>query len=79
MDDSPCKVQVQCKEVSANPAYALSWHCVVQAPSSWVQEHGSDAFVHPHEDTLFVGTDARGDMLPIRKLLDKYRQQRKDV
>ncbi|KAK9814484.1 hypothetical protein WJX72_006640 [[Myrmecia] bisecta] len=48
-------------------------------PSSWVQEHGSDRFVHPYEYMLYMGTDARGDKLPIRKLLDKYSQQRRDV
>ena len=29
--------------------------------------------------TLFLGKDENGDMIPIRQLRDRYRQQREDI
>lgn len=41
--------------------------------------YGYDSFDHVYLYTLFLGRDARGNMLPVRQLRDRYSQQRQDV
>jgi hypothetical protein len=44
-----------------------------------VQVYGPDPLQHPYSYVLFLGQDARGDMLPCRQLRDKYSARRRDV
>lgn len=48
-------------------------------PQTWPEAHGYDSFDHVYLYTLFLGRDARGNMLPVRQLRDRYSQQRQDV
>jgi hypothetical protein len=41
--------------------------------------YGPDPLQHPYSYVLFLGQDARGDMLPCRQLRDKYSARRRDV
>lgn len=41
--------------------------------------YGPDALQHPYSYVLFLGQDARGDMIPCRQLRDKYGARRRDV
>lgn len=43
------------------------------------QVYGPDALQHPYSYVLFLGQDARGDMVPCRQLRDKYGARRRDV
>jgi uncharacterized membrane protein YgcG len=43
------------------------------------QVYGPDALQHPYSYVLFLGQDARGDMIPCRQLRDKYGARRRDV
>jgi hypothetical protein len=43
------------------------------------QVYGPDALQHPYSYVLFLGQDARGDMIPCRQLRDKYGARRQDV
>lgn len=43
------------------------------------QVYGPDPLQHPYSYVLFLGQDARGDMLPCRQLRDKYSARRRDV
>lgn len=52
---------------------------VVQAPHTWLAEHGAAALEHPMRDALFLGMDERGDLIPTRALRDKFRQPRQDI
>ena len=61
------------KLCSCNPSNVL------QDPQTWLEEHGYDSFDHAYLYTLFLGQDARGNMLPVRQLRDRYSQQRQDV
>ena len=51
----------------------------VQEESSWKEEEGDGELQHPWARLLFYGQDARGDMVPTRRLRDRYSQQRRDV
>ena len=44
-----------------------------------VQVYGNEELQHPYSYVLFLGVDARGDMLPCRQLRDKYNVPRRDV
>jgi hypothetical protein len=44
-----------------------------------LQVYGPDPLQHPYSYVLFLGQDARGDMLPCRQLRDKYSARRRDV
>jgi hypothetical protein len=44
-----------------------------------LQVYGPDALQHPYSYVLFLGQDARGDMIPCRQLRDKYGARRRDV
>jgi hypothetical protein len=52
---------------------------VLQDPETWPEVYGYDSFDHVYLYTLFLGQDARGNMLPVRQLRDRYSQQRQDV
>jgi hypothetical protein len=41
--------------------------------------YGTESLQHPYSYVLFLGQDARGDMLPCRQLRDKYGARRRDV
>jgi hypothetical protein len=43
------------------------------------QVYGPEALQHPYTYVLFLGQDARGDMVPCRQLRDKYGARRRDV
>lgn len=43
------------------------------------QVYGTESLQHPYSYVLFLGQDARGDMLPCRQLRDKYGARRRDV
>jgi len=43
------------------------------------QVYGTEELQHPYSYVLFLGADARGDLLPCRQLRDKYSQARRDV
>ena len=51
----------------------------MQEAETWVSKHGSEVFSHPWCMQLFLGKDENGDMIPIRQLRDRYRQQREDI
>ena len=51
----------------------------LQDPETWPEVYGYDSFDHVYLYTLFLGQDARGNMLPVRQLRDRYSQQRQDV
>lgn len=53
--------------------------CAMQDPQTWPEVYGYDSFDHVYLYTLFLGQDARGNMLPVRQLRDRYSQQRQDV
>lgn len=51
-----------------------------QEGMTWTQVYGAgDDLQHPYSYVLFLGADARGDMLPCRQLRDKYGVKRRDV
>ena len=52
---------------------------MLQPPSTWKLEKGSDEFQHPHLNFLFLGVDENGDYIPTRALREKYSQARTDV
>lgn len=58
--------------------HALSC-AVLQDPETWPEVYGYDSFDHVYLYSLFLGQDARGNMLPVRQLRDRYSQQRQDV
>eukprot|EP00878_Enallax_costatus_P002909 GHUV01003103.1.p1 GENE.GHUV01003103.1~~GHUV01003103.1.p1 ORF type:complete len:415 (+),score=115.19 GHUV01003103.1:208-1452(+) len=47
--------------------------------TSWSEVYGPDPLQHPYSYVLFLGQDARGDMLPCRQLRSKYNARRRDV
>jgi hypothetical protein len=47
--------------------------------AAWSQVYGTDPLQHPYSYVLFLGQDARGDLLPCRQLRDKYSARRRDV
>ena len=53
----------------------------LSAPStSWVQEHPEDGeFRSPFSYAFFLGTDNRGDLIPVEQLRNKYSVERWDV
>jgi hypothetical protein len=51
--------------------------CVSSA--SRLQVYGPEELQHPYGYVLFLGADARGDLLPCRQLRDKFSQPRRDV
>ncbi len=53
--------------------------CCMQDPETWPEVYGYDSFDHVYLYSLFLGQDARGNMLPVRQLRDRYSQQRQDV
>lgn len=47
---------------------------------SWREVYGlEDELAHPYSYILFLGRDARGDLIPCRQLRDKYNVPRRDV
>ncbi len=46
---------------------------------SWLEVYGPQELQHPYAYVLFLGPDARGDLLPCRQLRDKYNAPRRDV
>ncbi len=51
----------------------------MQEPETWPEAYGYDSFDHMYLYSLFLGQDARGNMLPVRQLRDRYSQARQDV
>ncbi|WIA21272.1 hypothetical protein OEZ85_000506 [Tetradesmus obliquus] len=70
---------------SAQPPVAYVAQELLAAPeledegASWGQVYSPDPLQHPYSYVLFLGQDARGDMLPCRQLRDKYSARRRDV
>lgn len=54
-------------------------NAALQDPETWPEVYGYDNFDHAYLYTLFLGQDARGNMLPVRQLRDRYSQQRQDI
>lgn len=52
---------------------------VVSADDSSDDDEDDEKFSHPFGSVLFLGTDNAGDMLPTRRLRQKYSVQRRDV
>jgi hypothetical protein len=48
-----------------------------QPDMGWLQL--DKTFRHPYTYLMFLGTDARGNLLPTRALRDKYCVERRDV
>lgn len=65
-----------CDICCCKPLNLLLW---LQDPQTWPEEYGYDSFDHVYLYTLFLGQDARGNMLPVRQLRDRYSQQRQDI
>ncbi|GBG00504.1 hypothetical protein Rsub_13266 [Raphidocelis subcapitata] len=47
--------------------------------TSWGEVYGEDELQHPYSYVLFLGADARGDLVPCRQMRDKYGAPRRDV
>ena len=47
----------------------LSAPSLEDANATWLEAHGKDELQHPFAYVLFLGTDARGDMIPCRSVV----------
>lgn len=45
----------------------------------WLEAYGPQPLLHPYAGYLFLGQDARGDLLPCRALRNQFGAQRRDV
>ena len=70
---------------AAQPPVAYAAQELLAAPelvddgASWSEVYGPGELQHPYSYILFLGQDARGDLLPCRQLRGKYSAPRRDV
>jgi len=59
--------------VAHEKLYAPEW------PSTWAAEKGPEPFMNPMKETLFLGDDENGDLIPSRALRERLKQGRRDI